>query len=263
KISMSPTSLCLCDVPCNANDATNKHNLGAFIRPGQNIGFQLGALYTYHYSIMQYGYAAVTFLLIDRDNVHSVPSWQVSANSANQALLEKEDCTSVTITLVKMKNEPNPLSPAIIISSGSLGLTLYGIQLLNCPMGFELNTTGECVCSRILHKLSSSYQPVCHISSGANNSDISTITRPNTEWIGIANLSNGIVMFGAALNCLLYCRYKSGYTKLIVNDTSVALADSDNLSNSVPLCIDNREGLLCSQCPPEYSAVLVLMNVSN
>ena len=64
------------------------------------------------------------------------------------------------------------------------------------------------------------------------------------------------LIFGAALNCLLYCtRYKSGYTKLIVNDTSGALADYDNLSNSVPLCIDNREGLLCSQCPPGYSAV--------
>ena len=254
KISISPTSLCLCKVHCNTNDATNKHNLGAIIRPGQNIGLQLGAVYTYHYSIMQYGYAGVTFLLIDRSNVHPALSWQVSANSANQALLEKQDCTSVTITLLKIKNESNPLSPAIIISSGSLGLTLYGIKLLDCPIGFELNTTGECVCSKILHKLSSSYQPVCHISSGANHS-ISTIARPNTEWIGIANLSNGIVIFGAALNCLLYCTYKSGYTKLIVNDISVVLADSDDLSNSVPLCTDNREGLLCSQCPPGYSAV--------
>uniref|UniRef100_A0A1X7TZX7 Uncharacterized protein n=1 Tax=Amphimedon queenslandica TaxID=400682 RepID=A0A1X7TZX7_AMPQE len=111
---------------------------------------------------------------------------------------------------------------------------------------------------RLLHKLyknNPSYQPDCQISSGADNS-ISTITRSGTEWIGIAKLSNGAVVFGAALNCIGYCRYKSGYTKLIVNDTSsVAIANSDNLSNSVPLCIDNREGLLCSQCPPGYSVV--------
>ena len=256
-ISMPPTSLCLCDVhvSCNANDVTNEHNLSAFIRPGQNIGLQLAAVYTPYHYLNVHGYAAVTFLLIDRHNVHSVPSWQVSANSANQALLEKQDCTSVTITLLKIKNELNPSSPAIIISSGSLGLTLYDIQLLDCPIGFELNVTaGKCVCSRILHKLSTSYQPDCHISSGANNS-ISTITRPNTEWIGITNSSNGTVVFGAALNCLLYCRYSRGYTKLIVSDTNVELADSDDLKNSVSLCIDNREGLLCSQCPPGYSEV--------
>ena len=264
-ISLPPTSLCLCDVSCNANDQTNEYNLSAFIRPGQNIGLQLAAVSTYSYinrPMMQYGYSAVTFLLIDRDNVHFVPSWQVSANSVNQALLEKQDCTSVTITLLKNKNEPNPSSPAIFASSSSISteLTLYGIQLLDCPIGFELNVTeGKCGCSKVLHKIYSknnpSYQPDCHISSEEDNS-ISTITRTDTEWIGIANLSNGTVVLGAALNCLLYCRYKSGYTKLIVNDTNIAIADYDDLNNSVPLCIDNREGLLCSQCPPGYSVVL-------
>ena len=256
-ISIPPTSLCLCNVNLSCNAATNEYNLSAFIRPGQNIQLQLAAVNSYHYLDPQYGYAAVTFFLIDRDNVHSVPSWQVSANSANQALLEKQDCTSVTITLLKNKNGPNPSSPAIIVSSNSVasGLTLYGIQLLDCPIGFELNVTeGKCVCSRLLYKLSTSYQPYCRISSGANNS-ISTVTRSDTEWIGIANLSNGTVVFGTALNCFVYCRYKSGYTKLIVNDTNVAIADYDDLNNSVPLCIDNREGLLCSQCPPGYSVV--------
>ena len=260
--SIPPTSLCSCDqyidTSCNTSDVKNEYKLRASICPGQNIRLQLAAVYYYNFDvhIMQYGYAAVTFLMIDSDNVHSVPSWQISANSANQVLLEKQDCTSVTITLLKNKNEPNPSSPAIIISSGTLGLTLYGIQLVDCPIGFELNVTeGKCVCSRLLYKLSASYQPDCHVSSGTNNS-ISTITRTDTEWIGIANLSNGIVVFGAALNCIEYCRYKSGYTKLIVNDTiNVAIADSDDLSNSVPLCIDNREGLLCSQCPHEYSIV--------
>ena len=264
-ISMPPTSLILCDVTSNTctSDVKNGYNLSLFIRPGQNIQHQLAAVYTYPYldlHIIQYGYAAVTFLLIDRNNVHSVPSWQVSANSANQALLEKQDCTSVTITLLKNKNETNPSSPAIIVSSSSVStdLILYGIQLLDCPIGFELNDTeGKCGCSKVLHKIYSknnpSYQPDCHISEADNS--ISTITRTDTEWIGIANLSNGTVVFGAALNCLLYCRYKSGYTKLIVNDTNVAIADSDDLSNSVSLCIDNREGLLCSQCPPGYSVV--------
>ena len=253
-ISVPPTSLCLClceysDVSCIQSDA---YNLSVSMRPGQNIRLQLAATGRYQ-ETMQYGYAAITFLLINRDNVHSVPSWQVSANSANQALLEKQDCTSVTITLLKNKNEPNPSSPAIIVLSSSISteLTLYGIQLLDCPIGFELNVTeGKCVCSRLLHKLRTSYQPDCSISSGSDNS-ISTITRSDTEWIGIGNLSNGTVVFGAALNCIVYCRYKSVYNKLIVNDTNVAIASS----NSVPLCIDNREGLLCSQCPPGYSVV--------
>ena len=254
--SVPPTSLCLCeysDVSCIQSDA---YNLSVSMRPGQNIRLQLAATGRYQ-ETMQHGYAAITFLLINRDNVHSVPSWQVSANSANQALLEKQDCTSVTITLLKNKNEPNPSSPAIIVLSSSVStqLTLYGIQLLDCPIEFELNVTeGKCVCSRLLHKLRTSYQPDCSISSGSNNS-ISTITRSDTEWIGIGNLSNGTVVFGAALNCIVYCRYKKSHSRFIVNDTSVAIADYDDLSNSVPLCIDNREGLLCSQCPPGYSVV--------
>ena len=256
-ISIPPTSLCLCNVDPSCNAATNKYNLSAFIRPGQNIGLQLAAVYTYHYLVTQYVYAAVTFVMINLDTVHPVHSWQVSANSANQALLEKQECTSVTITLFKIKNEVSPSSPAIIVSSGSLGLTLHGIQLLDCPIGFELNVTeGKCVCSRLLHELSKSnpsYQPDCSISSETDNS-ISTITRTAIEWIGIANLSNGTVVFGAALNCFVYCMYKRGYSKFIVNDTNVAIASND-LGNSLPLCIDNREGLLCSQCPPGYSVV--------
>ena len=267
-ISIPPTSLCWCHsiskMKCNnALESLKEFNLNVKIRPGQDITLQLAAMYINYYlhKIYRSSYAAVTFLLRDEDNIHFVPSWQVSANSAHQALLEKQGCTSVTITLLKIKNETNPSSPAIIVSSSfvSTELILYGIQLLDCPIGFELNVgESKCGCSKVLHKIYSnnnpSYQPDCHINSGADNS-ISTITRTDTEWIGIANLSNGTVVFGAALNCFVYCRYKSGYTKLIVNDTNVAIADYDDLSNSVPLCIDNREGLLCSQCPPRYSAV--------
>ena len=115
-ISMPPTSLRLCNVPCNAFDVKNENKLSAFIRPGQNTELQLAAVGNPFQRRTQFGYATVTFLLIDRNNVHSTPSWQVSANSANQALLEKQDCTSVTITLLKNKNELNPSSPAIIVS---------------------------------------------------------------------------------------------------------------------------------------------------
>ena len=80
-ISMPPTLLCWCDVSCNVTNATIEYNLSTFIRPGQNIELQLGAVYTsQYYSTKQHGYAAVTFLLIDRKNVHYAPSWQVSAN---------------------------------------------------------------------------------------------------------------------------------------------------------------------------------------
>uniref|UniRef100_A0A1X7TQ39 TRP C-terminal domain-containing protein n=1 Tax=Amphimedon queenslandica TaxID=400682 RepID=A0A1X7TQ39_AMPQE len=163
--------------------------------------------------------------------------------------------------LLKNENEPNPLSPAIIVSSSSISLKLmlHGIQLLDCPIGFELNATeGKCVCSKALHKLHKSYpsyQPDCQISSESDNS-IPTITRINSEWIGTMNqLFNGTAVFGAALNCFEFCRYKSGKTKLVVDHINVTIADSNNLSNSIPLCVENREGPLCSQCITGYSAV--------
>ena len=258
-ISMPPDSLCLCNAKtkpiCNKKVA-----LGIQTYPGQTIRLWLAAEERYTHTNQ---YAVVLFVIIDRKSPFSVPSWQVSANSANQALIEKKDCTAITITLLKNENGPNPLSPAVIVLSSSISsqLMLDGIQLLDCPIGFELNVTkGKCVCSSVLHQLSKNnplYQPHCHISSRENNI-FPSITRTNTEWIGITNVSNdrSTVAFGAALSCFEFCRYKSGYTKLLVNDTSyVAIADSNDLRNSIPLCVQNREGPLCSQCITGYSAV--------
>ena len=258
-ISLPPDSLCLCNISskiCNQNaDLSN-----ILTYPGQTIKLWLAAEESYTHTNQ---YAVVSFIIIDRKSPFSVPSWQVSANSATQALLEKHDCTSTPISLLKNENESNPLSPAVIVSSSSIPskLMLHGIQLLDCPIGFELNVTeGKCVCSRALYKLHksySSYQPDCQISSESDNS-IPTITRINSEWIGIyqlLDLNGTVVAFGAALNCFEFCRYKSGKTKLIVDDTNVKIADSNDLSNSIPLCVKNREGLLCSQCITGYSAV--------
>ena len=258
-ISLPPDSLCLCNI--SSKICTHNADLSNIVTyPGQTIKLWLAAEEKYTHTNQ---YAVVSLVIIDRKSPFSVPSWQVSTNSANQALLEKHDCTSVQIMLLKNENEPNPSSPAVIISSSSIPskLMLNGIQLLDCPIGFELNVTkGKCVCSKALHKLHKSYpsyQPDCQISSESNNS-IPTITRINSEWIGnITQLFNGrsTAVFGAALNCFEFCRYKSGKTKLIVDDTYVLIADSNNLSNSIPLCVQNREGPLCSQCITGYSAV--------
>ena len=45
------------------------------------------------------------------------------------------------------------------------------------------------------------------------------------------------------------------YIVFVVNSTSVTMVKPNKPSNSISLCINNREDPLCSQCSPGYSVV--------
>ena len=83
---------------------------------------------------------------------------------------------------------------------------------------------------------------------------ITLASRSISNWIGTVN--NGTV-FGVSSDCYIFCRYKNDYNTFVINDSPVnkiiLIADSSNFGTKESLCLDNREGPLCSQCIPGYS----------
>ena len=185
----------------------------------------------------------------------TVPSenWYVTPNIIS---LSENNCTTVNFTILKRTEHDPPLLVLSLLMS-TQGLEPEGmthLALKHCPAGFEFdNSTHKCECSHVLHKID--YQPVCKISSNGYNPliTINLITSfiCHSTWIG--TLDNGAV-FGISSHCYIYCRYKSNHNAFVINDSvgsiNVMIADSSNCES---LCLDNREGPLCSQCTPGYS----------
>ena len=67
---------------------------------------------------------------------------------------------------------------------------------------------------------------------------------------------NGTTLFGIARTCYIYCNSDNKLTAFVVNNSSsVMLSNSVEMNNSIPLCLDNRYGPLCSVCADGYSVV--------
>ena len=126
-------------------------------------------------------------------------------------------------------------------TEGFLGLSpadspqtlLFPITLQKCPIGFKLTTEGDCHCSPMLANL----EIKCDI-------DTLLIERPENSWIGIFSEDEygENVTIGYTNHCpTRYCR--NSVTQL-------------NISDPDYICIYNRTGVLCGQCPQNLSVVV-------
>ena len=238
----------------------HKRNMPAYINPiypGQRIMLPLYAKDKNRHNVVDY--AIVTFSTGIHTKMSKRPTklaWKVLPDDINQVLFEERLCTIVYVTMLNYNISFNPTNATLILSSHyySTVLTIKLDKLSNCPIGFELNITeGKCVCSNLLYKFNIASDD-CQISPKVNYS-IPIIKRPNLIWLGLMKLPNGITVLGAAGTCYYYCKKDKKYTVFVVNSTSVTIANPNNPSNSISLCLDNREGPLCSQCSPGYSVV--------
>lgn len=184
----------------------------------------------------------------------SISSWYVSQSSTEQVLLESQQCTVVSLTLRKRTTDLNLSRATLIVSSpNDPELLKVNLKLVDCPLGFELNVYfGTCNCSSVIGKGVTGYHPICHISED----QVSTISMPiaTTYWIGLMNLSDGTTVFGVSASCHAYCNFDTDLNVFVVGNTAIVkIADPTNLSNSIPLCLENKEGPLCSKCAAGYS----------
>ena len=190
-----------------------------------------------------------------------LPSWYISPRDENQVLSESQQCTLVNFTLYQRIINPKVINDAVFVVSSPDDSSLLKVKLnlLDCPVGFELNTIkGICQCSQIIEKLglAGDYQPTCQVVTDNSNSKfpLATITRPPdfAAWAGLMNISNGTnqtTVFGVALTCHESCNIVQDYTMFLINGSDVLIADPNNyLVNHLPLCPPTKTGPLCSTC---------------
>ena len=228
------------------------------IYPGQTLMLPLCAKDLYRNNLIM-DYAIINFAIglpITAPN-KIVPAWSVSAYDATHALSNKHQCNIVNITLLKLRGNSNRRDDLLVISSiftnSSIGIKLD--KLSDCPIGFSLDLTlGKCVCLHFLNKIGIKPNDCLIFHS------VFSILRPPFTWIGPITYDNRTVI-GAAELCFIFCSFdkssrSSSYAAFIVNSTTVTVADDHKYPHKThPLCLANREGLLCSQCSPGYSVV--------
>ena len=228
------------------------------IYPGQTLMLPLCAKDLYRHNLIM-DYAIINFAIglpITAPN-NIVPAWSVSAYDATHALSNKHQCNIVNITLLKLNNDSNRRDVRMVISSiFTNSVFKVKLKLFDCPIGFSLDFTGKCLCLQFLNKIGIKPND-CWIMHS-----IFYILRPPFTWIGPMTYNNRTVI-GAAEACFIFCSFgrtrssaSSSDSAFIVNSTTVTVADDHKYPHKThPLCLANREGLLCSQCSPGYSVV--------
>ena len=128
----------------------------------------------------------------------------------------------------------------------------FPITLINCPLGFALKE-GKCQCNAAVLKFSKGYKY-------SANCDINTLTilRPSyviSPWLGNMKVNNSTI-FGITGDCPLeHCNADLYLHSFKLINESFWLANSSNLSKHVPICLTNRNGVLCGTCTDSYSVV--------
>ena len=236
------------------HDSSHFKNKGIIVYPGMMLHFPMVVLDVFNQSTR----SDVSLNIVYKDYKLStkIPSenWYIAPKSVT---LPGNNCTVVNVTILKRtENDVQIWWLNLLLSASQISKTLsIYINPTKCPIGFNLHeSTHKCECSRVLRKID--HHPVCMISSDGY-SPLITITlasRSISNWIGTVN--NGTV-FGVSSDCYIFCRYKNDYNTFVINDSPVnkiiLIADSSNFGTKESLCLDNREGPLCSQCIPGYS----------
>ena len=266
-ISTLSNSHCICskDLTKCIYDGNNEVVFSNIISiyPGQTLHIPMAAKDVVGNNV----YTTVSLLLArTRDHsgklpLSSFPSWYISHHDENQVLLESQQCTLVNFTLYTSDSNSKRIDDTVLVMSSpdDSSLLKIKINLLDCPLGFELNIdTSTCQCSPVIKKLGmvGDYQPTCLVVS--HNSylqyPLATITRPpdSAAWAGLMNITNGTnqtTVFGVAFTCLESCNLNQDYTMFLINGSDVLIGDPNNfLVNHLPLCPPTKTGPLCSTC---------------
>uniref|UniRef100_A0A1X7VSJ4 G-protein coupled receptors family 3 profile domain-containing protein n=1 Tax=Amphimedon queenslandica TaxID=400682 RepID=A0A1X7VSJ4_AMPQE len=242
------------------NDTSNfmNDNNSIVVYPGMVLQFPMSVLDAFNQSTdTDVSLNLLHFEHLKETSTQGVPSknWYVTPIVIT---LSQNNCTTVNVSIFKRTEHDSPLGLSLLMSIPQVSLArVTHFNPKRCPPGLEfVNSTHKCECSHVLHKID--FQPVCKISSDGHNSliTIKLITSyiSHSNWIG--TLRNGTA-FGVSSCCYNYCRYKNNCDAFVINDSAesidVLIANSSNYDNKESLCLDNREGPLCSQCIPGYS----------
>ena len=238
-VSTTPVNITLCDL----KDHT--YNLTHEVYPGETFNISMAVVD----AAGKHTYSIVTITPVNNTHTRFTHiNWWLSERENTQVIKETDECTLINVTI--HTNDTSTLDKcygAIQFTVPELrDSTVLHIKLKSCPPGFQLdNKTGSCVCSYLLSsKLLGidGYTPDCSINTR-------TFNRPSTtSWVGSVK-HNKTSVFLLSLQCPHgYC---NGDLNLSVfhyrNDGTFEIMSND-LSTNSSLCLNNREGILCSKC---------------
>ena len=236
-LSSPPIILCLCreNMIC-----LSSANISFY--PGQKFVFPVAALDFQNKSVL-------TNVHVDLYYKLQTENLKKSLLIKKAQLLDENKCTSIEIRIYHLT------SVVSLLSTGTLSIYNPEYQLsvtidvkeLICPIGFLLSFRSmqrECVCDELLmtHKITN----YCNI-------DTTSITIPNTTWLGVVSVGQDISIlypssndgnntFGFAPVC------PTGYCQQGITEVNMTEQDS--------LCQHHRTGVLCGGCEDGYSLVL-------
>ena len=237
-ISTTPVNLTICD-----HNSTMPYSSDAY--PGETVTFSMAAID----AVGHPSYSVVTITAVNVTNSGYIHiNWWFSERENIQVISESDDCTLINVTI--HTNDSSTLSyhgNLLFTIPSIIDMTVVDINLKPCPPGFELdNIKGSCVCSKVISSLNiAGYTPNCNINT-------KTFNRPAlTSWVGSVQVNNkSKAIFLLAIHCYYeYCNVGPNLNFFHYNskDEKFVLT-SNNLSHHSSLCLNNREGILCSKC---------------
>ena len=237
-IYTTPIKLTICDSDNSDIPYTND------TYPGQTNTFSMAAID----AVGHHSYSIVTIAAVNETNFGYIHiNWWFSERENTQVISETNHCTLINVTIHTNDHSTLPYSGKLLFTIPSImDITVVDINLNPCPPGFELDTViGSCVCSKVFLSLNiDGYTPNCSINT-------KTFNRPTvTSWAGSVQINKTSLIFLLAIHCNYgYCNVGPNLGIFLYNsmDRKFFLTSKDLLNHS-SLCLNNREGILCSKC---------------
>ena len=238
QLSTTPVQLTI----CHTHNSVIPYSSDAY--PGQTINFSVAAID----AVGQHSYSIINIAAV-RKRKHSAfthINWWFSERENAQGIREIDDCTVINVTIYTNDNSTlDKPDGALLFTIPSIAyITIVDIKLKSCPPGFELcYLRGSCICSHVLLNIDG-YTPNCSINT-------KTFNRPTyTSWAGSVQLVNRTSsIFLLSLYCHYgYCNAGTDLNVFHYTDEEKFVLTSKDLSSTSSLCLNNREGILCSKC---------------
>ena len=169
----------------------------------------------------------------------------------------KKSCSMIDITIIHYDDIPSSPKyqeiPVLLSPFSSNDVERVLIRLSNCPIGFILEE-GVCQCDYTIGNFSKTKQVIakCDI----NTLSISLPQYIANTWLGVLKMKSNTSNLGITGDCPFeFCKRMAYFQSFVLINGSYMLANSANLSECVPICFSNREGVLCGSCTESYSVV--------
>ena len=227
-VSSDARKLCFCNKDGQQGDCSWPKQLALYSYPGQVFELPLAALGDMNGLVKWPVYARIGI---------GCSLGSILQQSQNT---DAKNCTNLQYSILSEDTRNMSVIAFSLQSVSEYLIWYYLVHLLECPLGFALDTNKGCDCHKYLVKTNENF--TCNIAD-------QSIQRQGTTWIGAlkGNTSNYSLVFSTVCP-FFYCNRSN--VKILVNQTSF-LNDSEDIQ-----CTDNRSGVLCGGCRDNFSLAL-------